>query len=156
MSIAVHILYNTLTITSRGYDMHNKVTQYRKPKPNNKKTIIPVDDPTTALLINEGCRLDKEKKDIESKLAGIKTELEMLEVGKYKTDIGSIVTVSESDSYSAIDPAGAKALLRSKRLGKNFLSCVKVSVTDIKRHLSEEELETLRGVTGVIRKYSFK
>lgn len=134
-----------------------ETTTKRKPKPVAKKGVqILIEDKNIAFLIEEGCRLDSAKKAIESSLTGIKSELEVLDPGKYITDEGSTVNISTSPKYSAIDPSEAKIALRAKRLGKNFMACVSVSISALKRHLSDDELDELRTVEGTTRKHSFK
>lgn len=119
-------------------------------------SIIKVQDDHIEHLIDEGCRLDAQIKDLADKLSGIKTELEVLSKGKHKTTDGNCVTVSEMAQYSVIEPEEAKKALREKRLGRNFLLCVKVNITNLKRYLSDQEMEGLRSIESYSRRYSFK
>jgi len=115
-----------------------------------------VQNPEMIELINTGCKLDKLKKDCETRLDGIKTELEVLRLGKHVTPEGNSVTISETAVYTEIDPEEAKRALREKRLGKSFMECVKVNVTCLKRFLSDQELSSLRTLDKYTRKNSFK
>jgi len=122
-----------------------------------KIPVVCVQDKTTIALIEEGHKASTAFKDAEERLRGIKTELEYLDAGSsYKTPSGKSVTISNSPVYSAIDPAEAKVALRAKRLGRNFLACVKVNVAFIQRHLSDQEMDTLREVVTHTRKHSFR
>ncbi|RLI66831.1 MAG: hypothetical protein DRO67_00210 [Candidatus Asgardarchaeum californiense] len=118
--------------------------------------IIKVQDEELNEKINEGVTCDREIKRLQLKLTSIKEDLEYLEPGKYMTPGGNTVTISESAKYSEISPEDAKQALRSKRLGKNFLVCVKVVVKCLKRYLSDEELNALRRIESYTRRYSFK
>ena len=107
-------------------------------------------------LINEGCKLDKQAKIIEEKLKGIKTELQVLEIGRYRTTAGKTVNISQLPIYSEISPESVKTALRDKRLGKNYSKCVKVNITNLKRFLSDQEIGNLRDVVEYSRRHSFK
>ena len=125
------------------------------PMKNNVK-IIKVGDDRLNKQINEGVTYDREIKRLQTLLVEIKESFADLDPGKYMTDGGNTVTISEAPKYSAIVPEEAKKALREKRLGKNFMSCVSIGVTKLKRFLSDEELEGLRSIESHTRKYSFK
>lgn len=110
----------------------------------------------TAKLINNGAQLDDELKLLKDELSEVKDDLGFLSAGKHVTSEGNSVTVSETDVFSEISPESAKMALREKRLGKNFLDCVKVAITPLKRYLSDQELGTLRKVVKQSRRYTFK
>jgi len=117
---------------------------------------ILIQDTVIESLINEGCKLDKQAKIIEEKLKGIKTELQVLEIGRYRTTAGKTVNISQLPIYSEISPESVKTALRDKRLGKNYSKCVKVNITNLKRFLSDQEIGNLRDVVEYSRRHSFK
>jgi len=117
---------------------------------------IKVGDAEFAQTINKAVRLDKQMKAFKLELDAIKTELDAAEPGKYLTEEGNTLTISESPKFSDVTPDDAKKALREKRLGKNFHECIKVNVTCLKRFLSDQELGILRDVVTYTRRYSFK
>jgi len=109
-----------------------------------------------AALIDMGHAQDVQVKLLKKDLDEIKLKLNELPRGVYMTPSGNRVTISESEVYADVNPAEAKTALRGKRLGKHFLSCVKVQIGELKRYFSKTELEELRPKTGeVTRKYLF-
>ncbi len=121
-----------------------------------KVNTIRVSDPKLAATINKGAELDTEIKWMQEQLKGIKEDLSTQDPGKYITEAGRSVTISESPKFSDVTPEAAKKALREKRLGKNFMECIKVVITPLKRYLSDQEIGTLREVVDHVRKYSFK
>ncbi len=117
---------------------------------------IKVKDEVMHELIETGSKLDAEIKLRQVKLKEIKEDLETYTAGKYITENGKSVTISESPKFSEIKPEEAKKALRAKRLGKNFSACTKIVITVLQRFLSDQELGTLRTVESYTRKYSFK
>lgn len=109
-----------------------------------------------AELIAEGCKLNRQIKIKEKRLAEIKAQLKHLAEGKYMTPNGKTVNVILQDQMSAIDPEAAQKALRDLRKGKEFMGCVKVMMDEIKRRLDPDVLKTLQSKCGTIRKYSFK
>ena len=122
----------------------------------NTIKIVKVTNDDLNKKINDGVTYDREIKRLQTLLTEIKEGMEELTPAKYMTPGGNTVTISESPQYTTIVPEEAKKALREKRLGKNFMSCVSVGVTKLKRFLSDEEFEHLRSVDDYSRKYSFK
>ena len=114
------------------------------------------EDKHIEFLIDRGTQLSDQIKELTEEFKGIKVELECLPKGKHKTRNNSQVTISESIKYTDVDPATVKTELRAKRLGKFFMSCVKVNVTTLKKYFSTEELNAVREEKGITRRYSFK
>lgn len=121
----------------------------------NMKT-IKVSDVDMESKIHKGARLDKKIKLLQEQFKGIKEDLSKSKPGKYITEEGHSVTISETPKYTDIQPETAKKALREKRLGKNFMECIKVVIAPLKRYLSDQEIGTLREVDSYTRKYSFK
>ena len=110
-----------------------------------------------AKIIDAAANIDAEIKNLKIKLDGYREDLDSdLDPGKYITTGGHSVTVSETTTYTEIDPTKAKKALKAKRQGKFFPDCVKIALTQLKRYLSDQELEELREVKGTSRRYSFK
>ena len=116
-----------------------------------------VKDKETAQLINAGAKLDEKIKALTKEFKEIKEDLkERLDKGTYVTKGGRSLTISCSKKYSDIPPEKAKEALRKKRLGRNFLNCVKVNLTELRKLLSDADIKELRVSAGSIIKMSFK
>ena len=107
-------------------------------------------------LIIKGVELDTQIKSLSAELNYIKEQLGSFNPGKFISTTGASVTISETPRYTDISPADAKQALRDKRLGQLFVKCIKVSVTELGKLLSDVELNALRERTGSTRRYSFK
>lgn len=120
--------------------------------------MVEAPDTKVAALIREGAALDTDIKLAQSRLKKIKEKLtKALDKGTYIDPKSmSSVTISVTPKYSDITPDDAKKALREKRLGKHFHECVKVSVTPLKRYLSDTEISKLREVVGHSERCSFK
>ena len=121
-----------------------------------KIEVIKVKDKWTIKRINEGVTHDREIKRLQTLMAGTKEDLADLKPAKYMTPGGNTVTISTTPKYTDIAPEEAKKALRMKRLGMNFMSCVTIGVTKLKRFLSDQEIESLRKIESYTRKCSFK
>lgn len=117
---------------------------------------VKVTDDVLIRQIERGAKVNAKIKVLTAELKGIKEDLSKLEPNKYLTDDGNAVTISEAPRFSDVSPELAKKALRGKRLGNNFMDCVKVAITPLKRYLSDQEIGTLRETVGYTRKYSFK
>jgi len=116
-----------------------------------------VKDKNIAKLINEGALLDTEIKKLAKDFKEVKSELDdELDKGTFVTSKGHALTISCSKRYSDIAPEEAKTALRKKRLGKNFMNCIKVNLTELRKLLTDEEINKLRVAAGNTTKMSFK
>jgi hypothetical protein len=117
---------------------------------------IKVTDKKLASKINKATKIDKEIKELKTKLEAIKENMYDVAPGKYITDKGNTVTIAEAPKFSEISPEKVKKELRSKRLGKKFTECIKVVITPLKKYLSDQEIKDLREIESYTRRYSFK
>jgi hypothetical protein len=116
-----------------------------------------VKDKEIANLINAGAKLDENIKALTKEFKAIKDELkDKLDKGTYVTSKGRALTISCSKKYSDIQPEKAKEALRKKRLGRNFMHCVKVNLTELRKLLTDADIKNLRVAAGSIVKMSFK
>ena len=110
-----------------------------------------------ATLIDNAAIIDDTIKELQVSLKEIKGKLDaQLDPGKYITKKGRGVTVSETTTYTDMDPVETRKLLKTKRFGKKFYECVKVNISCVKRYLSDVEIATLRDSKGISRRYCFK
>jgi tetrahydromethanopterin S-methyltransferase subunit G len=109
-----------------------------------------------ALLVAEGCKLDKQKKDIEKRLTEIKKALDFKKAGEYSNSAGDRIVVSIRDNYTNIVPKELYSTMKKKKLGKFFWGSVKVALTEAKKYLTEKEIDSLRKKLDPIKIYSFK
>lgn len=109
-----------------------------------------------ALLLAEGCKINKQKKDIEKRLNEIKKELDFKIAGDYSNSAGDVVNFSLVQKYTDPDPKEFHSVLKKKKLGKFFWSCVKVAITEAKKYTTEKELNNLRVELDSTPKFTFK
>jgi tetrahydromethanopterin S-methyltransferase subunit G len=126
-----------------------------------KKKVVQEKDPflltgNKALLLAEGCKIDKQKKDIEKRLKEIKDELELDLAGEYSNSAGDRLNLSFTPRFTDPDPKEVYAIMKTKKLGKFFWKCIKVGLTEAKKYVSEKELNKLRKELDPIKRHSFK
>jgi hypothetical protein len=109
-----------------------------------------------ALLLSEGCKLDAAKKEIEKRLKEIKEELNLEQEGQYTNSEGDRISISYTKNYSEPDPKEIYSLMKTKKLGKFFWKCVKLSITELKKYISENEVNSFRKELDPIKRHSFK
>jgi hypothetical protein len=109
-----------------------------------------------ALLLAEGCKLNKQKKEIDKRLTEIKKSLEFEKAGDYSNSAGDVVNFSLVPKFSEPDPKEFHSVMKSKKLTKFFWGCVKVGITEAKKFLTEKELDKLRTELDPTKKYTFK
>jgi hypothetical protein len=109
-----------------------------------------------ALLIAEGCKINKQKKDIEKRLTEIKKDLDLNVAGDYSNSAGDVVNVSLVSKFTDPDPKEFYSIMKKKKLGKFFWNCVKVGITEAKKYTTEKELNNLRTELDPTKKFTFK
>lgn len=109
-----------------------------------------------ALLLAEGCKLNKQKKDIDKRLAEIKKSLNLEIAGDYSNLVGDEVNFALIPKLTDPDPKEFHSLMKSKKLTKFFWGCVKVGLTEAKKYVTEKELNNLRTELDPVKKYTFK
>ena len=113
-------------------------------------------DKKLSAVIDKAAKINSKIKNLEVQLNTIKESLKITPTGKYITNAGHSLTVSETTKFSDISPEKAKKALRDRRQGKFFIECIKVAITPLKRYLSDSEISELREEVGVSRRYTFK
>lgn len=110
-----------------------------------------------AELINEGCQLSTEKKEIESRLSEIKALLkeDLEDDGKYTTKENGILEISSRKEYTDINPVKARKALKEKGLAGFYPEVIKVALDPLRKYLSDMEIEELRQIKGVTRIMKF-
>jgi hypothetical protein len=111
----------------------------------------------TAELLSLACDLDKQKKKIDKELAEIKDKLKNeLEPGKYTNPTGDTLTLSESVSYTEIEPKALLKELRKLKLEAKFPDCIKVQTAPTLKLLGEVTVNKLRSINGTTLRFTFK
>jgi len=111
----------------------------------------------TSENIDRGCELNTEIKRLEKEFGILKEKLkEELTKGTYVTPKGNSLVIACTKKWSDIPPESAKTALRTKRLGRNFLNCVKVNLASLRKLLTDKEIDALRVAAGSTIKLTFK
>lgn len=116
---------------------------------------------TKATLIDEIVALKKKQKDIDNQITEKRAKIaKMKGMGEkaavYITDRGSILDIQARSSYSAIKASDLLKKLKEKRKGKLFPSCVSVVLKDTLKHLSQEEIDSMRKKGADTYSWTFK
>lgn len=109
-----------------------------------------------ALLLAEGCKLDKEKKVIEKRLKKIKETFSNEKPGTYKNKAGDQLTISETDTFTEINPKTVFEYLKRNKMMVHFPSTVKVQITPLKKVIAESVFSKWRTKLDPIKRLSFK
>lgn len=112
-----------------------------------------------ALLIAEGCKLNKEKKAVEARLKEIKKELEESGIdmaGTYTNEAGDSLNISETEKFTDIDPKKVLNWLRKNKLTSQFPDTVKVQITPLKKLVPESVYSKWRSPLDSVLRWSWK
>ena len=109
-----------------------------------------------ALLIAEGCKLNKIKKDAEKRLKQIKNELDITVEGTYKNEANDTLVVSIADNFTDIDPMKVLAYLKRIKMAGRFTETIKVQITPLKKIVPESIIAKWRSSLDPTTKFSFK
>jgi hypothetical protein len=110
-----------------------------------------------ALLLAEGCKINKQKKDIEKRLTEIKEALDLNVKGDYSNSAGDVVNLSLTAKFTDPDPKEFFNIMKSKKLTKFAWGCLKVGLTEAKKYVTEKELSKLRtDLKDPIKRFTFK
>ena len=96
-----------------------KITKKAKP-------VVKIMKGKKALLIAEGCKLNKKKKDAEKRLAEIKIEIDLTADGTYKNEAGDSLVISSSEKFTEIEPKKVLAYLKKMKMGARFPETIKI------------------------------
>lgn len=125
-------------------------------KETKKKAVVKTFKGKKALLLAEGCKLNKVKKDAEKRLKEIKEEIDIAVEGTYTNEVGDKLVVSESDNYTDIDPKDVKMYLKNNKMLKRFSETIKVQLTPLKKLVPESVYDTWRSKLDPTLKFSWK
>ena len=109
-----------------------------------------------ALLLAEGCKLNKIKKDAEKRLKEIKIEIDFKKDGTYKNEAGDELVVSESEKFSDIQPKKVLVYLKKMKMMSRFPEVIKVQITPLKKIIPESTYAKWRTKLDPIIKFSWK
>lgn len=121
-----------------------------------KKAVVKTFKGKKALLIAEGCKLNKTKSDAEKRLKEIKIEIDITSEGTYKNDAGDVLVVSESDNFSDIEPKKVLAYLKKMKMAARFPEVIKVQITALKKLVPETVIAKWRTPLDPTIKFSWK
>lgn len=115
-----------------------------------------------ARYINTGAALDKVLTTKGKELDGIKKEIKALvdnksiPIGKYVTDTGNTLSVTQADEYTKPDSQEVFNFLIESRTTYSFKDMFGVGVEKLKNLLGEEKMNSFRKLKGKVLKLSFK
>lgn len=109
-----------------------------------------------ALLLAEGCKLNKQKKEIDKRIAQIKKELKIKEAGTYTNLAGDELNVAEFDNFSDIDPAKVITYMRKQRMISRLPEVFKVKLTELRKIIPEDTIEGWRYPLSSSTRWSWK
>jgi len=109
-----------------------------------------------ALLLAEGAKLNKIKKEAEKRLTEIKKELGIKEPNTYKNEAGDALVVSIMDKNSDIEPKKVMAYLKKMKMTARFPEVIKVQLTPLRKIVPESIIEGWQIKLDPIIKYSWK
>ena len=97
-----------------------------------------------AKLLKKGVALKQKIKDNTEALEKIKKELNLSEIGTYTNKNGDKLKITSVTGYSEIDPFLVFKHMKKNSMKKNFWKCVKVQLTELKKHVPEKKIEKWR------------
>lgn len=109
-----------------------------------------------ALLLAEACKIDKEKKEKEARIAEIRIEIKLKKAGTYKNQAGDMLTIAETEKWTDIDPLKLKNYLKRNNSLSKFFGLVKVQMTPLKKLVPETAINKMRSKLDSSLRWSFK
>ena len=109
-----------------------------------------------ALLVAEGCKLNKEKKGIDTRLAEIKDELSLKVAGTYTNEAGDKLVISETEKFTDIQPKSVMNYLKKNKMASRFPETVKVQITALKKLVPETVIQKWRTSLDSTLRWSWK
>lgn len=109
-----------------------------------------------ALLLAEGCKLRKEAKVIEGRLAEIKAEMNINTAGTFRNEAGDELVISETAKFSEISPGTVLSYLKKKRMSNRFPEIVKVQITALKKVVPESVVDKWREPLDAVMRWNWK
>lgn len=109
-----------------------------------------------ALLLAEGAKLNKVKKEAEKRLSEIRAELDIKEAGTYKNEAGDMLAVSVMVKFSDIDPKNVMSYLKKMKMAARFPDVIKVQLTPLRKIVPESIINKWQIPLDPIIKFSWK
>jgi hypothetical protein len=109
-----------------------------------------------AVLLAEGCKINKEKKKAEKRLAEIKKEIGIKAPGTYVNKAGDELVIAETEKWSDISPKKVLDYLKKNRLSNRFPEVVKVQMAPLKKLVPETIIEKWRFPLDSILRWTWK
>ena len=109
-----------------------------------------------ALLLAEGCKLNKIKKDAENRLKEIKAEIEFNSSGTYKNEAGDQLVIAETKKFSDIPPKKVLDYLKKMKMNSRFPEVIKVQLTPLKKVVPETIISKWRTPLDSVLRWSWK
>ena len=99
-----------------------------------------------ALLLAEGCKLNKQKKEIEKRLEEIKKEIEINSPGDYVNEAKDALNVAEVERFSDVSPKDVLDWLKRQKpsMVSKFPETVKVQITQLERFVPKSVINGWR------------
>lgn len=109
-----------------------------------------------ALLLAEGCKIRKEMKVLEERLAEIKDEMDLGKKGTYKNSAGDSLVIAETEKFSEISPKAVLDYLKKQKMSSRFPETVKVQLTPLKKIVPESMIDKWRIPLDSILRWTWK
>jgi len=109
-----------------------------------------------ALLLAEGCKVNKEMKEKKKRLDQIKEELGELKKGDYENEANDKLNIGESDKMSPIAPKKAFLYMKKNELRAEFWKCVKIQLGELRKQVPEKVVAKWERKIGTTQKWTFK
>jgi predicted DNA-binding antitoxin AbrB/MazE fold protein len=109
-----------------------------------------------ALLLAEGCKIKKNMKAEEKRLAEIKKEMNIKKDGNYSNEAGDTLNVAKSENFTDIEPRKLLDYLKKNGLSRRFFSLVKVQITETRKVVPESIMDKMRSKLDPTFRWTFK
>ena len=107
-------------------------------------------------LLKKGVKIKTAIKKLEKELDTVKTKLDIKVKGKYFNSSDDTLTISEAETYTAVDPHILFKHMKKAKDLKNFWICVKVQLTTLKKYVPENTYNKWRKKGGNTQKWTWK
>lgn len=109
-----------------------------------------------ALLLAEGCKQNKIKKEAESRLAEIRDEIGLKKEGVYTNSAGDKLDVSTLPKFSDVNPKDVLDYLKKIKMTARFPEVIKVQITPLRKIVPESTIDGWRVELDPTIKFSWK
>ena len=117
---------------------------------------MPIVKGKKALLIAEGCKLNKERKLLEKRLNEIKVELSFKKDGNYNNEAGDVLQIAKTEKFTEIEPKRLYTYLKKLNKSHSFFRVVKVQLTELKKVIPETAINKMREELDPTLRWSWK